>query len=51
MTVIHTINPKPSETLRVVKSYPLTLLHQKREFGLGLNLTVLKVGGGLLLAT
>lgn len=40
----------PSETLLVVKSHPFTLLHQKSEFGLGLNLTVLEVSVGLLLA-
>lgn len=40
----------PSETLLVAKSHPFTLLHQKSEFGLGLNLTVLEVSVGLLLA-
>lgn len=44
------INLAPSETLLVVKSHPFTLLHQKSEFGLGLNLTVLEVSVGLLLA-
>lgn len=44
------INLVPSKTLLVVKSHPFTLLHQKSEFGLGLNLTVLEVSVGLLLA-